>query len=69
MFNQDDKFWSWIAKHKTDNTEGFVPANILKEVVTDKIKSRGTCHEIFWNFCIVLKVRKNNYWIVYVSEM
>ena len=32
VFNQDDSQWYWVVKHKTDNSEGFVPSYILKEV-------------------------------------
>lgn len=31
MFNQEDSNWFWVVKHKTDNSEGFVPAAILTE--------------------------------------
>ena len=36
VFNQDDQFWYWIVKHKTDQSEGFVPASILREVDDSK---------------------------------
>lgn len=32
VFNQDDQFWYWVVKHKTDQSEGFVPASILRVV-------------------------------------
>ena len=34
VFNQDDSQWYWVVKHKTDNSEGFVPSNILKEITS-----------------------------------
>ena len=31
VFNQDDQDWFWVVKHKTDNSEGFVPSYLLKD--------------------------------------
>lgn len=39
VFNQDDQDWFWVVKHKTDNTEGFVPSYLLKEVVAAEHRS------------------------------
>ncbi|XP_019858763.1 PREDICTED: uncharacterized protein LOC109586981 isoform X2 [Amphimedon queenslandica] len=36
VFNQEDNNWFWVVKHKTDNSEGFVPSSILSEVMADK---------------------------------
>lgn len=39
VFNQEDSNWFWIVKHKTDNSEGFVPSFILREVVSADSKA------------------------------
>ena len=41
VFNQDDQFWFWVVKHKTDKSEGFVPASILREL-DKKTPAEGT---------------------------
>lgn len=38
VFNQDDKDWFWVVKHKTDNSEGFVPSYILREAIAADTK-------------------------------
>ena len=39
VFNQDDQDWFWVVKHKTDNSEGFVPSYLLKEFASAESKS------------------------------
>ncbi len=41
VFNQDDQFWYWVVKHKTDQSEGFVPASILREIDDKKTPAEG----------------------------
>lgn len=42
VLNQEDIDWFWIVKHKTDESEGFVPSSILSEAVGEKTGGGGT---------------------------
>lgn len=42
VFNRDDQDWFWVVKHKTDNSEGFVPSCFLKELAVTDSKSQAS---------------------------